>query len=218
VTQPFTTLRAVRGEILFLADHAARLGLDPGLLRELVAPAVRGLDDARVRVTLRPPKPPLVEATTYAPPTAPWRLVPVPVSHAGDAPLRKTTDRRRYDEARRSAGKADDALLVGPSGEILETTIANVFFLLPRGEIVTPPARGILPGIARGRVLGKAVEARLTLAEVRAAVACAVTNAVFGVHPVASLEGVANWDSTGLARDLREVVVRTEARLRIIER
>jgi para-aminobenzoate synthetase/4-amino-4-deoxychorismate lyase len=214
----FTTLRADRGEILFLADHAARLGLDPELLRELVTPAARGLDDARVRVTLRPPKPPLVEATAYAPPAEPWRLVPVPVSHGGDAPLLKTTDRRRYDEARKAAGKADDALLVGPSGDLLETTIANVFFLLPRGEIVTPPARGILPGIVRARVLGEAVEARLTLADVRAATACVVTNAVLGVHPVAALDGVAKWDSLGLARDLREVVARTEARLRIIQR
>jgi branched-subunit amino acid aminotransferase/4-amino-4-deoxychorismate lyase len=214
----FTTLRVRSGEILFWRDHVARLGADPGPLLQQVREAVRGLEDARVRITLRPPQPPLVEAQPYAPPSEPWRLVPVRVSHAGDAPLQKTTDRRRYDDARGRAGTAADALLVGPDDAALETTIANVFFRLPRGGVVTPPAHGILPGIARARLLGAASEARVTLAMAAEATACVVTNALFLAHPVASIEGVAEYDSVALARDLREAVDRTAPRLRIIER
>lgn len=218
MTQVFTTLRVVRGQILFWPDHVARLGVDPEPLLEQVALAVRGMEDARVRITLRPPHPPLIEAQAYAPPTKPWRLSPVTVSHAGDGPLLKTTDRWRYDEARKAAGAADDVLLVGPDGAVLETTIANVFFLLPRGEIVTPPARGILPGIARARLSARAVEAPVTLATVAAATACVVTNAVFLAHAVASIEGVRDFDSEALARDLREAMDRTALHLRIIQR
>ncbi|MFI5403848.1 MAG: aminotransferase class IV, partial [Planctomycetota bacterium] len=140
------------------------------------------------------------------------------VSHAGDGPLQKTTDRRRYDEARKSAKDADDALLIGPDGAVLETSICNVFFLLPGGRLVTPPARGILPGIARARLLGRAVEARLDLATAATARACVVTNAVLLAHPVASIEGIADFDSEGLARDLREAMDRTALHLRIIQR
>ncbi|MCK6459177.1 MAG: aminotransferase class IV [Planctomycetes bacterium] len=216
----FTTLRAAGGEILFWPDHVARLRdggpLDGDALLEGIAAAVRGIADARVRVTMRPPEPPLIEAREYAPPETPWRLRPVAVSLAGDAPLRKTTDRARYDAARKAAGEADDALLVGPSGEVLETTIANVLFLMPGGDLVTPRAAGILPGIARGRVLGRVRETPLSLPQVADAVACVLTNALFVAHPVAAIEGIAGFESAKLARDLREDVARRGSGLRII--
>jgi branched-subunit amino acid aminotransferase/4-amino-4-deoxychorismate lyase len=218
----FTTLRVREGEVLFWPDHVARLKgggpLDAEALLEKVAAAVKGMPDARVRITLRPPSPPLIEAQPYLPPSRPWRLSPVVVSHAGDAPLLKTTDRRRYDEARRAAGTADDALLVGPDGAVLETTIANVFFMFPGGEIVTPPTTGILPGIARGTLLGKATEVRLDLAAVAGATACVVTNALLLAHPVERIEGVRDFDSAALARDLRDAMDRTAPHLRIIQR
>lgn len=214
----FTTLRVANGEVLFWPDHAKRLGvLDGDALLDRVAAAVRGMRDARVRITMRPPEPPLVEAKEYAAPTAPWRLQPVNVSPAGDAPLLKTTDRARYDAARNGMGDADDALLVDPAGDVLETTSANVFLLMPGGVLVTPPAKGILPGIARSRVLSGAREARVTLRDAARAVACVVTNAVFLVHPVASIRGVGDFESARLARDLREDVARTGPRLRIIQ-
>jgi branched-subunit amino acid aminotransferase/4-amino-4-deoxychorismate lyase len=216
----FTTVRAIRGEPLFFEDHVARLraggAIDARALRERVAEAVGELPDARVRITLLPPEPPLVEASAYAPPEEPWRLSPVLVSHAGDEPLLKTTDRRRYEEARRAVPEADDALLVGPDGAILETTVANVFFLLPGGQIVTPLAAGILPGIARARLRGRFHEARLTLADLSAATACVLANSLFLVHPVAAIQGIGEFDSRALARDLRETVRPTAPHLRII--
>jgi branched-subunit amino acid aminotransferase/4-amino-4-deoxychorismate lyase len=218
----FTTLRVTGGEILFWPDHVARLReggpLDEAALLSGIAAALRGMADARVRITLRPPEPPLIEAREYAPPEEPWRLRPVTVSLAGDAPLLKTTDRARYDAARKEALAADDALLVGPQGEVLETTIANVFFQMPGGGLLTPPPGGILPGIARGRALRRAREGPVSLRDAARAVACVVTNALLVAHPVASIEGIRDFDSAELARDLREDVARKGPRLRIIQR
>ena len=68
------------------------------------------------------------------------------------------------------------------------------------------------------RLLASAIEARITLADVARATACVVTNAVLVAHAVAAVDGVAQFDSGALARDLREAVDRMEPRLRIIER
>jgi len=217
----FTTLRVTDGRIRFWSEHVERLrpgapDLDPDALLASVVAAVRAIGDARVRITVRPPEPPLVEAQPYTAPRDPWRLRPVPVSHAGDAPLQKTTDRARYDRARAAAEQADDALLISPEGRILETTVANVFFLMPGGEVVTPPARGILPGIVRARLLPVAVERALGLKEAVEAPACVVTNALLIAHPVVSIEGVRSYESDALARDLRETVTRMAPDLRII--
>lgn len=219
----FTTLRATRGRMRFWREHVARLragdpDLDPDALLAGIAAATRDLEDARVRVTVRPPEPPLIEARVYEEPSRPWRLQPVTVSLAGDAPLQKTTMRSRYEEARGAAGEADDALLVGPGGEILETTIANIFFFLPGGEVRTPPAAGILPGIVRAHLLRVAKESPLRMEDAARATACVVTNALMLVHPVVSIDGVGRYDSAGLARDLRERVARMAPDLRIIRR
>jgi branched-subunit amino acid aminotransferase/4-amino-4-deoxychorismate lyase len=225
----FTTLRVVRGEALFWPAHLARLraaaDVDAeGLLGE-VAAAVGSLEDARVRITVAPPGPPLVEARPYAPPERPWRLRPVTVSAPGDAPLRKTTERGQYETARERAGDADDALLVAPDGALLETTVANLFLLLPGGQLATPPEGGILPGIARALALEAARDlklaprvARLDAPEAARALACVVTNALFVAHAVAGVEGIEDFRSTGLARDLREAIARRGPRIRIIER
>jgi branched-subunit amino acid aminotransferase/4-amino-4-deoxychorismate lyase len=47
---------------------------------------------------------------------------------------------------------ADDALLVGPGGEVLETTTANIWWR--DGDVLsTPAAEGVLPGVTRGALL-----------------------------------------------------------------
>jgi branched-subunit amino acid aminotransferase/4-amino-4-deoxychorismate lyase len=218
----FTTLRVRTGEILFWPEHVGRLragapDLDAEALLEAVGAAVGDLVDARVRITVGPPGPPKIEARAYVPPTAPWRIAPVVVSLAGDGPLPKTTDRARYEEAGGRAGDADDALLVGPSGEVLETTIANVVFLLPGGRLVTPPARGILPGIARAGLSDVVRETSIRLEEITSATACVVTNALLLAYPVRCIDGSCDLDSDGLARDLREVLLRKGPRIRIIQ-
>jgi len=221
----FTTARVTGGEPWFWPDHVARLrdgaaayGLvppDPERLLAAVRAAVAGLPDARVRVTAHADGPPSVAAAPYAPPRGPWTLAPVAlVSLPGDGPLRKTTDRTRYDEARARAPGADDALLVAPGGSFLETTVANVFLVDAAGTLLTPPAmRPLLPGIARARVLAAATalgfaarEADFGAGDAARARECFLTNALFVVQPVAAIEGIARFAAFSLARRLREAI------------
>jgi branched-subunit amino acid aminotransferase/4-amino-4-deoxychorismate lyase len=106
----------------------------------------------------------------------------------------KTTSRLAYhlarDEAR--AARADDALLVDPHGQVLEGSVSNVFVVTVAGVVVTPPSEGgILPGLARARVirlceaLGTPVEERpLTLEELLDAEEAFLTNVIQQVVPL----------------------------------
>ena len=213
MTAIFTTLRARNGQAWFLDDHCRRLDVDlaDSILRSIRAGAY---DDARVRVTVSADAEPRIEVEAYTPPETPWRLRPVVVSPSEDRARLKTTDRAMYEKARKAAADADDALLSLPDKTLLETTIANVFFLFGK-RLVTPHAdEPLLPGIARKRVLAAATalgltpeEARIGSEEVRDADACVVTNALMIAHPVRVIEGVGTYESVELARRLRDVVV-----------
>jgi len=117
--------------------------------------------------------------------------------HPGSLGRHKTTSRLAYHLAReeaRAAG-ADEALLVGESGELFEGTVSNVFAVV-QGELVTPPlACGILPGIARAVVLEacraidiRAREAPLAIVDLAGAEEVLLTNCVQQLVPLASLE------------------------------
>jgi branched-subunit amino acid aminotransferase/4-amino-4-deoxychorismate lyase len=216
----FTTLRVVAdGEIRFWDDHlrrleegAARFGLrraGPAALRTAIERAADGIADARVRVRLRCDAPFEVEARPYVPPVEPWILEPVAVSPDEDTVRFKTSRREVYEEATRRTAAGRFALLTDPAGHYLECAIANVFFA--RGSrLLTPPAAApILPGIARKRLIEAApragfavVESECTAESSTAAEACFVTNALFGVHPVAEIVGLRAFPDRGLARRL----------------
>ena len=104
----------------------------------------------------------------------------------------KTTSRALYAillrEARASG--ADDALLLGADGGVLETTTANVFFWVG-DELRTPRLDGcVLPGVAREAMIGSlaAVSARVeesdwTITDIENGDGFFVTNAVYGPRP-----------------------------------
>lgn len=110
----------------------------------------------------------------------------------------KTTSRLAYHLAREEArvARVDEALLVRPSGEVLEGTVSNLFALMG-GLAVTPPlASGILPGITRRLVMELAPlagvpvrEAVLTLEDLKRADELWLTNSVQEVVPITSLDG-----------------------------
>jgi branched-subunit amino acid aminotransferase/4-amino-4-deoxychorismate lyase len=239
VTDPtpgiFTTLRVLRGRVWFWPAHVARLedgarflGLSPpppaGALLAAVSEAVAGLDDARVRVTLPPAGGHRVEAGPYAPPAAPWRLRMVEASPAVDRVHHKTTDRREYERARSRAGGVDDALLAWRGDCILETSIANVFFV-EEGALVTPPAsEPLLPGIARAHLIAGARTLGIDVREenidsARAATAdgCLVTNALFVVHPVVAIEDLATYEVPAMVRILSRELSPPRGAVRIIQ-
>jgi len=230
----FTTVRVRDGSVWLWEDHLRRLREGAAILG-LVVPdrerllgevlgAATGLEDARARITLPAGSGHEIDVAPYRPPERPWRLRPVTASPGEDRVALKTTRRERYDGARRAAKGYDDALLACAGGRYLECGVANIFFELPGGRLLTPSADGsILPGIAWERVLRAArgagmqvEEARCGPEQAREAVDCAVTNALFLAHPVASIEGLAGFPGRGLARRLFSLVARTAPEIRII--
>lgn len=96
----------------------------------------------------------------------PVTIRPLPVE-PGDFRLRyKTSDRRFYDQIRRSEG-AFETVFVDPDGQLTEGSRTNIF-VERDGRLLTPPlSRGLLPGILRATLIdeGRAQEAELTPAD-----------------------------------------------------
>ena len=216
----FTTMRVgADGDVRFWEDHLARLAegaarfglrpVTPSALRAAIERATERIADARVRVRLRRDAPFEIQARPYTPPVDAWILQPVAVSPDEDTVRFKTSRREVYEDANRKAASGRFALLTDARGRYLECAIANLFFA--RGtRLLTPPSSApILPGIARKRLIEAAprvgfevVEADCRVETAAAAEACVVTNALFGVHPVAEITGLRAFPDLGLARRL----------------
>lgn len=69
--------------------------------------------------------------------------------------------------ARRAAQArgADEAIFVGPHGELIEAAAANVF-VVSAGRVLTPPASlGILPGVTRAQTIAEALSQGISVHE-----------------------------------------------------
>jgi branched-subunit amino acid aminotransferase/4-amino-4-deoxychorismate lyase len=131
------------------------------------------------------------------PEAAPLRLVVSAVPHQPYP--HKTTERRPFDRAlaqARAAG-ADDGVLLAPGGWVAEAAVWTLLWL-QEGRVCAPPlGLGILPSVARARVVelvGEIEERRVRPAELEGR-PLAAANAVRGVVPVRLLEGreVPSW-------------------------
>lgn len=126
--------------------------------------------------------------------TAPARLATVPGFDPGDAARERKLAAREWAEtaevAAATAG-ADEPLLVSVDGLVGETSRASFFAVDTTGRIVTPPVRGLLPGVTRAWVVeaAGAVEHALTVAELADARAAFLTTAGRGIVPVAAIDG-----------------------------
>lgn len=102
-----------------------------------------------------------------------------------------------------AAAGCDDALFLNTKGEVAATTIANIF-ILRNGRLLTPPERaGILPGIARKKLLAAsgADEREIAPAEMLDAEAVFLTNSLRLIRPVHVLDGRGlRHDDAALAR------------------
>lgn len=193
----FETIRVREGWAPLLSRHAARLdracrtlGL-PALdrpLDQVVSPWLGDVDQViRVQVgsggaSVQPRE---------MPPSGPLDIVVTDVAHA-PYPC-KVTARARFDAALAAATArgADDALLVTVDGLVAEGTRWSIFWW-EADRLATPPLRlGILPGIARARVMDlvETVERECRPADLATASMFA-TNAVRGIMPIRSLNGV----------------------------
>ncbi|HEX5963396.1 MAG TPA: aminotransferase class IV [Gemmatimonadales bacterium] len=125
-------------------------------------------------------------------PSTPVKLIVSKVAHHS-YPY-KTTERVQFDralDAARSAG-ADDGLLLTPGGFAAETAIWSVLWWEDRQLCGPAFDLGILPGVGRARVtelVGQVEERHSTMDELRG-VPLILANAVRGVVPVASVDGV----------------------------
>ncbi|MGA9102949.1 aminodeoxychorismate synthase component I [Aeromicrobium sp.] len=197
-----SSVRAVYGQTvragLEEAVHRKAEGL-PGRHRLRIDAVPLGTD-VLVRMTARPI---LDDADA-------WVLVPRVI--VGGLGQHKWTDRRALAQHGRpgSARHDGDVLVLDDDGSVLETGRASVFLVHDDG-VHTPPLDGrILPGTARARVIDQLLEAgipviqrRLTTDDVARATEVFVTNALRGVVPVASIEGIGSWPAGPLTTSLR---------------
>jgi branched-chain amino acid aminotransferase len=191
------TIRVREGRVPLLERHAARLAAactalgvphPAQSLADLVGPWLPRRESV-VRVEVGASG---VSVTTRAvPAAATWGV------HIAATPHRpypwKVTERTAFEAALAEAlaAGADDALLLTADGMVAEGTAWSMFWW--EGEhAVTPPLRlGILPGVARGRVmeLVPVVELECRPSDVAWRGAFA-TNAARGIVPIGRVDGV----------------------------
>jgi para-aminobenzoate synthetase/4-amino-4-deoxychorismate lyase len=193
------TMRVREGRIPLLERHLARLARS---LRALGLPAsgesvaalvtpFAALGDAVLRVEVRDGR---ASVTVRERP-----LLDPPVVITASEPHRayphKITERDCFEDAQREAdvAEADDALLLTPDGFVAEGTAWNVCWW-DGDRLLTPTLElGILPGIARARVLElvpQVQEGRYPRAAL-AGKSLFLTNAVRGVVPMAEIDATA---------------------------
>jgi len=175
-----------------LRNSAAELGFayDLRIVRAALDNCAAGQTPLRVRLTLAQDGTVNVAAAPFGPlpKDAGWTLrIARTRLDSGDPLLRhKTTRRQVYDAARAefSREEADEVLLINERGEVCEGTITSVFVDIGDGVLLTPALScGLLAGVLRGEMLdeGKAKEAVLTEADLRASEAVLVGNSLRGL-------------------------------------
>ncbi|MCL3838030.1 aminodeoxychorismate synthase component I [Aeromicrobium duanguangcaii] len=202
----FETVLVLDGRAVDLDAHLARLDAS---VRAVHGTTVRaGLEDAvharvagltgphRLRIDAVPRRGDVEISMETAPltPTEPtWSLVPRVVP--GGLGPHKWADRGRVP-----VDPDHEPLVTDTDGSVLETARASLFAVLDDG-LHTPALDGrLLPGTARGRVIELAsalglpvLQRRMTLDDLTAATEVFATNALRGIVPVTSCEGVGRW-------------------------
>lgn len=204
---PFETMGVVRGALPLWERHMARLGaaarelrivqaaLDvPAGLREAAIAEARCHGHDVVRIELAPAGDVrtwrvhtrvrhVLEGHVVLVPTVARRAPGLPPAHL------KALPRSAYDavlvEAR--AAGADDGIVVGDDGAVLETALGNLMLRIA-GQWVTPSLDGrVLPGIARAVLMEqlagqgeRVVERRCDFGDLHRATTLVVCNAVHG--------------------------------------
>ena len=205
---PFETMGARGGDVPLWSRHLARLGASAARLGIGFdqAPALRaaaaevllknGHADDVLRLSLVPTgaRAQVVLSSRRRSPIRVVKLLPTILERPDGAPPAdiKAEPRRFYDLVRQQAqdGEADDGIVVGLDGALLEAALGNLWLRLG-GVWVTPALDGrVLPGVGRAVLLEAAAaaglpcqERALDFADLHAAEAVAHSNAVHGPRP-----------------------------------
>ncbi len=157
----FETIRVRAGRAPLLGRHAARLtaacsalGLplpEPSLAEAVTRQGSMLQGVVRVEVSARG----TTVTTRDLPPLGPLAVIVAATPHVPYP--RKVTSRVPFEaalaEARAVKEGADDAVLVTPGGLVAEGTTWNIFWWETDGPATPPLSLGVLPGVARGRVM-----------------------------------------------------------------
>ena len=222
----FTSFKVTAGQASNLDAHLARLaasakelyGKDlPTSLQNDLAQCLARRPSGRLRITVRPVGGPL-QATIEVVPLAagPGSVILKPVVIPGGLGAHKWRDRRLLAHLSRQAalGPAEHLLITDENGHVLETDKANVFAVTD-GVLRTPLAdERLLPGTTRDAIVRAAGRegiscsfAPLTLDALRVASEVFACNAVYGILPVRSIDGVrASWEPGPVARRFAAVL------------
>ena len=170
--------------------HALGFAFDRPSVEEALVRAVGGDAPLRVRLALDRAGRPNVTIQSFLPLPAGtvWTLAiaKTPLDSSNPLLRHKTTLRSAYDAARAEFSReaADEVVLLNEAGNVCEGTITTIFADMGDGALKTPPlGDGLLAGVLRGELLdtGKAVEAPLTVADLRNARALYVGNSLRGL-------------------------------------
>lgn len=214
----FETMLVVDGVVLDPDRHAERSGADREKFRAVASAHAADLgpgcfrmrieDDLSIRSA--PIARPEILRGSLAP--VELRSYPLPDRFGG----RKLRDRRALEAGETACAPAEPLLLDG--AEVLETSRANVL-ALHRGCWRTPALDGrVLPGVMRRSVLDAIVDMHspvrigpLSYADLLAAEAVVVTNALRGLWWVRDVDGAARWD--GPAPEVLDLAARVRRRM-----
>lgn len=189
------------GRIALWARHAERLSgsaralgyrYDPRTIEAAVTEAMAGLPlaVARVRLTLGRTGDVRVETGPLpAPPATVW-VDPEPFGEAGSRYcIHKTSRRGHYERrlARAHAAGADEVILLGPDGAVVEGSRTTVWAERDGSWCTPPRTAGGLPGVMRAELLALHPDTResvLRERDLEAADRLWLSNAVVGLVPV----------------------------------
>ncbi len=193
--QLLETLRHDPGTGFFLLDrHLARLAESAeyfgftynreGILQQLEGAVLDRHSSSRVRLRLFPDGHCAIEVEPCSGSPPPIRIVlaGTPVSKSDPFLYHKTTHRQAYEQARATRPDAEEVVLFNESGEVTETSIANLA-IERHGHWVTPKIdSGLLGGTMRAELLarGQITEGTIDVAEMRRAPRILLFNSVRG--------------------------------------
>ena len=112
-------------------------------------------------------------------------LAPTPVEASDVFLCHKTTRRDVYTAAQLSRPDVDDVILWNTSGEVTESTIANVIVDIDGVRWTPPRTCGLLAGVGRGLLIesGSVRERAIPVAELKTATRISLVSALRGEVP-----------------------------------
>jgi branched-subunit amino acid aminotransferase/4-amino-4-deoxychorismate lyase len=122
----------------------------------------------------------------------------------------------RAREIAKDAG-FDEALFIDKAGEVLEGSVSNIF-IVKNGQLLTPFADRVIPGIVRALLLGaehgfKAKESIISARELYDADEVFITNSLIGVMPVACVDNHEyNLSKNPVTKNVTKIYRRLELR------